>query len=93
MFVYGSLKADGQAHHLLAGAEPVGKGVLDHVVTTQHAGYPMLRSGIGSVQGEIYRVPEDLWPTLDAWEDVPEVYQRRQRKLRDGRSVWVYEAA
>ena len=44
------------------------------------------------VRGEVYRIPASRWPALDDWEDAPEVYQRRKRELKDGRSVWVYEA-
>ena len=93
LFVYGSLKADGSAHHLLQGAFAEIVGVLDLVELTVHDGYPMLRSGSALVQGEVYRIPDSLWPALDAWEDAPRVYCRRRRKLLDGRNVWVYEAS
>ena len=52
----------------------------------------MLRAGAGRVCGEVYRIPARLWPALDAWEEVPSVYERRRRSLLDGRWVWVYEA-
>jgi len=51
----------------------------------------MLQPGIGSVDGEVYRVSDALWPLLDAWEDAPQVYERVQRQLDDGRWVWVYQ--
>ena len=47
----------------------------------------------GAISGEVYWVPEPCWPDLDDWEEVPEVYQRSRVTLRDGRSVWLYEAA
>ena len=53
----------------------------------------MLRRGAGAISGEVYWVPEACWPDLDDWEEVPEVYQRSSVTLRDGRSVWLYEAA
>ena len=53
----------------------------------------MLKRGNGAVSGEVYWVPEPCWPDLDDWEEVPEVYQRSSVTLRDGRSVWLYEAA
>ena len=53
----------------------------------------MLIRGNGSIEGEVYRVPETAWPALDAWEEVPKVYRRSQITLRDGRAVWLYEAA
>ena len=49
-------------------------------------------AGTGRVCGEVYRIPAHLWPALDAWEEVPSVYQRRRHSLLDGRRVWVYEA-
>ena len=52
----------------------------------------MLQRGNGAISGEVYWVPEPCWPALDDWEDVPEVYQRSTTTLRDGRSVWLYEA-
>ena len=53
----------------------------------------MLQQGNGAISGEVYWVPEPCWPALDDWEEVPEVYQRSSVTLRDGRSVWLYEAA
>jgi gamma-glutamylcyclotransferase (GGCT)/AIG2-like uncharacterized protein YtfP len=53
----------------------------------------MLQRGNGGISGEVYWVPEPCWPDLDDWEEVPEVYQRSSVTLRDGRSVWLYEAA
>ena len=53
----------------------------------------MLMRGDGSVAGEVYWVPEPWWSALDDWEEVPEVYQRSSVTLRDGRNVWLYEAA
>ena len=93
LFVYGSLKADGSAHHLLDGALAEVEGILDHVELSVHDGYPMLRSGSAQLQGEVYRIDENLWPVLDNWEDVPNVYCRRRRELIDGRNVWVYESS
>ena len=53
----------------------------------------MLQRGHGGISGEVYWVPEPCWPALDDWEEVPEVYQRSSATLRDGRGVWLYEAA
>ena len=65
---------------------------MDQVDLIEFDGYPMLRAGSARVDGEVYRIPDSLWPALDAWEEVPGVYQRRRRTLLDGRRVWVYEA-
>ena len=93
LFVSGSLKAGGSAHHLLDGALAEAEGTLDQVELSVHDGYPMLWSGSAQLRGEVYRIPESLWPVLDAWEDVPRIYSRRRRTLLDGRDVWVYEAS
>ena len=92
LFVYGSLKASGSAHDLIRGTEQEEDGVLGAAELVDVCGYPMLRGGTSEVHGEVYRIPADRWAALDAWEETPEVYQRRKRRLKDGRSVWVYEA-
>ncbi len=78
---------------MLKGAKPDRDGIVDGFIEIQHRGYPMLQRGNGAVSGEVYWVPEPYWPALDDWEEVPEVYQRSSATLRDGRSVWLYEAA
>ncbi len=90
LFVYGSLKANGSAHHLLEGSVRESDGVLEQAELIQVAGYPMLKPGVGNVDGEVYRIPADRWLALDAWEEVPKQYQRCRQRLRDGRIVWVY---
>ena len=50
----------------------------------------MLRRGDGAISGEVYWVPDACWQALDAWEEVPEMYQRTSLTLRDGRETLVY---
>ena len=78
---------------MLKGAKRDSDGIADGFIEIQHRGYPMLQRGSGAISGEVYWVPEPYWPALDDWEEVPEVYQRSSVTLRDGRSVWLYEAA
>ena len=78
---------------MLKGAKRDGDGIVDGFIACEHRGYPMLQRGNGSISGEVYWVPEPCWPALDDWEDVPEVYERTNMTLRDGRSAWLYEAA
>ena len=68
-------------------------GIVDGFIEIQYRNYPMLQRGNGSISGEVYWVPNPCWPALDDWEEVPEVYQLTSVTLRDGRSVWLYEAA
>ena len=92
LFVYGTLKANGSAHDLILGAAREADGLVENAEVIEVHGYPMLRSGSGKVPGEVYRIPGDRWSALDDWEDAPRAYQRRKRRLMDGREVWVYEA-
>ena len=78
---------------MLKGAKRDSDGIVVGFILIQHRGYPMLRRGDGAIPGEVYWVPDPCWPDLDDWEEVPEVYQRSSVILRDGRSVWLYEAA
>ena len=78
---------------MLKGAKRDRDGIVDGFIKIQHRGYPMLQQGNGAISGEVYWVPKPCWPALDDWEEVPEVYQRSSVTLRDGRSVWLYEAA
>lgn len=93
LFVYGSLKAQGNAHHLLMGTHRERDGSVAGFEQIERNGYPMLRRSRDAnalVQGEVYEIAPDLWPALDRWEEVPSVYQRCRVQLRDGRMVWLY---
>ena len=78
---------------MLKGAQRDRDGIVEGFIEIQHRGYPMLQRGNGSISGEVYWVSVPCWHALDNWEEVPEVYQRSSVTLRDGRSVWLYEAA
>ena len=93
VLVYGSLRAGHEAHALLQGAIRGRDGVLDGVCCHQHQGYPMLAEGSGSITGEVYRVSAKQLEELDRWEEVPKVYERVKRQLRDGRWISVYVQA
>ena len=77
----------------MKGANRDRDGIVDGFIEIDYQGYPMLQRGNGSISGEVYRVPDSCWTALDDWEEVPDVYQRSSATLRDGRSVWLYEAA
>ena len=77
---------------MLKGAKRDHDGIVDGFIEIEYQSYPRLQRGNGSISGEVYRVPDSCWPALDDWEEVPEVYQRTSVTLRDGRSVWLYEA-
>ena len=71
LFAYGTLKQGGKYHCYLEEAELVeeqatAKGTLYDT----GMGYPaMVLSDNGQVEGEIYEIPDVLWPALDYLED------------------------
>lgn len=71
LFVYGTLKRGGKYHDYLGEAAleaeyAVAKGDLYDT----GLGYPAMDiNGKGEVQGEIYDIPEALWPAIDYLED------------------------
>ncbi|ANU09374.1 butirosin biosynthesis protein BtrG [Planococcus antarcticus DSM 14505] len=71
LFAYGTLKQGGKYHCYLEEAELVeeqamGKGTLYDT----GMGYPaMVLSGTDQIEGEIYDIPDVLWPALDYLED------------------------
>lgn len=89
--MYGSLRQGQSAHHLLQGCRREADGAFPHSEVIEYAGYPMLQPGACEVHGEVYVVPAETWDCLDAWEEAPEVYERVQRHLVDGRLVWAYQ--
>ena len=62
---------------------------MEQVDLIEFDGDPMRLAGSTRVEGDVDRIPDILWPALDAWEEVPRVYQRRRRCLSNGRRVWV----
>ncbi|MDQ0429179.1 gamma-glutamylcyclotransferase (GGCT)/AIG2-like uncharacterized protein YtfP [Planomicrobium stackebrandtii] len=71
LFAYGTLKRGGKYHCYLEEAELVeehatAKGSLYDT----GLGYPaMALAGSGQVEGEVYEIPDVLWPALDYLED------------------------
>ncbi|MBD8014295.1 gamma-glutamylcyclotransferase family protein [Planococcus wigleyi] len=71
LFAYGTLKQGGKYHCYLEEAELVeeqatAKGILYDT----GMGYPaMVLSDNGQVEGELYEIPDVLWPALDYLED------------------------
>ena len=71
LFAYGTLKQGGKYHCYLEEAELVeeqatAKGILYDT----GMGYPaMVLSDAGRIEGEVYDIPEVLWPALDYLED------------------------
>ena len=87
VFVYGTLKRGGRLHHILE------SGPCRFLRTAELNGfkmyrfdwYPAIVPAPGTVQGEVFDVPEDLLSCLDRVEGVPKWYRREKV---DG--MWVY---
>ncbi|MGJ8654977.1 MAG: gamma-glutamylcyclotransferase family protein [Akkermansiaceae bacterium] len=68
IFIYGTLRKGGRAHHLMNGAEFVGFGSVEGglVHVDQYPGLLKLKGE--RVKGEVYRVSEEMVPGLDQYE-------------------------
>jgi gamma-glutamylaminecyclotransferase len=94
VFVYGSLKRGHEHHGEMSGARYLGLAELaDHRLVLYEGSYPALTpdaSSRDSVEGELYLVSEENLRRLDAFEDVPELYERRSVALKDGTVAFAY---
>ncbi len=92
LFVYGSLKRGFRHHEQLRGAECLGEARTAHGWSLRLQGeYPALvREGAGVVHGEVYSASARLLERLDAFEDVPHLYQRVEVDLSDGSRAQAY---
>jgi gamma-glutamylcyclotransferase (GGCT)/AIG2-like uncharacterized protein YtfP len=81
-FFYGTLKRGQRSNGLLAGQEFVGETrTAPHYRLYDSGPFPCLvedhARGI-AVRGELWRIDDGLLDKLDAWEDVPHVFVRRE---------------
>jgi gamma-glutamylcyclotransferase (GGCT)/AIG2-like uncharacterized protein YtfP len=101
-FFYGSLMSGSGANATLTdgGAALVRRAAVDGftLYADETADYPMAIPAPGAhIEGELWRVPDTLWPRLDAYECVPSLYTRETVRTRDGEEaqlyVWTGDAA
>ncbi len=92
VFVYGSLKRAHRHHDQMAGARFVRAARTAPRYTLVVAGeYPALvEGGASAVSGEVFEVGDAHLAALDAFEEVPELYVRREIELDDGERVLAY---
>ena len=91
--VYGSLKRGQANHHWLQGATFLGRCRLPGLVLHNLGPYPMAVPSPQRhrlIHAELYRLPPGGLAHLDLLEDYPREYDRRLRRLSDGRRAWVY---
>jgi gamma-glutamylaminecyclotransferase len=87
LFVYGTLRKGGPAHHLLGGSPLLAQGVGLRGFSLYSAGwYPVaVLDRTGSIIGDIVSISEARWPILDAYEgDAYERYFMQEQGL------WLY---
>lgn len=96
LFVYGSLRR-GQHHHAeLRSARYLRAARTEACYELVDLGpYPALLDGGSTViVGELYEVDDALLARLDAFEEVPGVYQRKRARIADvDATVYVMHAA
>lgn len=90
LFVNGTLMRGLGLHHNLDGAEFLGEvrtapRYRMHSISDVHPGMYEVDEGGVAVEGELYRVPEDVWRRVEAGE--PEHLYRGPVQLEDGRVV------
>lgn len=94
LFVYGSLKVGFRHHDELAGSELLGPVRTSGGFRLVRFGeYPALVKASGptaGVSGELFRVPIELLPALDDFEDCPALYRRQEIELSDGSHAFAY---
>ena len=92
VFVYGTLRAGGPNHHLLAGQTCEGQARTEPVFELASLGaYPaMALGGRTSVIGEVYAVDAAGLAKLDWLEGHPEYYRRTPIRLDSGDDVLAY---
>lgn len=70
LFVYGTLKRGGKYHLYLANASLVAEhAVAKGALYDTGFGYPaMILSEFDETEGEVYEIPDELWPAIDELE-------------------------
>lgn len=92
LFVYGTLRSGGSQHARMAGAILEGAARTRPEVTLVDVGWhpALFVGGTTAVAGEVYSVDAALLEALDAFEGVPQWYQRLTLTLADGRAAMTY---
>jgi gamma-glutamylcyclotransferase (GGCT)/AIG2-like uncharacterized protein YtfP len=92
LFVYGSLKRGFPHHDALRGTPFEGPAcTVEGFCLVIQGEYPALvRGGTGCVQGELYRVTDELLVELDRFEGCPDLYYRETVALDDGTTALSY---
>ena len=93
LFVYGTLRAahPNSARFGLAGScDVITNVVLPGFNIYDLGAFPGIKPGDGSVVGDLFMVPDELWDRLDAYEGVPHLYTRETVDIAGHEGVQVY---
>jgi gamma-glutamylcyclotransferase (GGCT)/AIG2-like uncharacterized protein YtfP len=91
VFVYGSLKRGFRHASVIERARRLGPATAEPYALVRYGDYPAMVSALhGVVFGELVLVDEELLLRLDEFEDCPDIYQREQIRLSDGREAFAY---
>lgn len=84
--MYGTLLRDEPNHPQLSGASFVrSTRTAASYELVDLGGYPaLLEDGTSAIPGEVYEVDAELLARLDAFEEVPDLYERKPIDLIDG---------
>lgn len=85
LFVYGTLKQGYYNHRCLKGAKYLCDATLERSRIYNVGAYPALvrtHDDSDFVIGELYEIPDDLWPALDRLEGVPHLYTRQDARVQ-----------
>ncbi len=89
LFVYGTLRRGGPAHHLLEGSSHLGTArTAPRFRKLDLGAYPGLVAGAESVEGELYSVDRSRLSALDDYEG--DRFHRAAIDLDDGRTAFTY---
>lgn len=93
LFVYGTLMRGERNHERLDGCKFLRKAETDADLKLMDNGqFPAVTVGQQSIKGEIYGVPDEMWPMLDGFEGVPTYYERLVMHI-GGERVNIYVGA
>ncbi len=91
LFVYGTLLRGASNHHRLSGARFLAAAVTEPRYDLFDFGWhpALVDAGATAVRGEVYALPDDALPAIDAFEGEHE-FVRREVRLAGGASAWAY---
>ena len=99
LFVYGTLKQNGSANHLITenGGKFISKATTDgryHLYHRLKLNFPCIIESdtVGKgVQGDIFEIPDKAWGVLDRYECVlAGLFKRQEIELSDGQKAQAY---